>query len=124
MVDGGKFSLIESSRKTLGEPRTITDNDYWITYYSEVDPNICESHGLDYYKVCNLNLDSDIETSNEFTDVSLTTAAAVTSYARIYMSKIKMDIINRGGNIYYTDTDNIVTDITLDENSNSIGNII
>jgi hypothetical protein len=28
MVDGGKFSLIESSRKTLGEPRTITDNDY------------------------------------------------------------------------------------------------
>jgi DNA polymerase elongation subunit (family B) len=46
-------------------------------------------------------------------DVSLTTAATVTSYAMIYMSKIKLDIINKGGNVYYIDTDSIVADITL-----------
>jgi hypothetical protein len=28
LVDGHKFSLIESSRKTIGEPKTITENDY------------------------------------------------------------------------------------------------
>jgi len=31
------------------------------------------------------------------------------------MSKIKLDILNKGGYIYYTDTDSIVTDIPLDE---------
>jgi hypothetical protein len=49
----------------------------------------------------------------EFKDVSLVISSAVTSYARIYMSKIKLDILNRDGNIYYTDTDSIVTDIEL-----------
>ena len=57
-----------------------------------------------------------MEYYNEFKDVSLTTAAAITSYARIYMSKIKLDILSKGGSIYYTDTDSIVTDIPLDSN--------
>jgi hypothetical protein len=55
-----------------------------------------------------------IEGDKEFKDVSLAIAAAVTSYARIYMSKIKLDILNNGGNIYYTDTDSIVTDKPID----------
>jgi hypothetical protein len=63
----------------------------------------------------NYNVNSDNEKLNEFKDVSLTTAAVVTAYARIYMSKIKLDILNKGGNVYYTDTDSIVTDITLDD---------
>lgn len=29
------------------------------------------------------------------------------------MSKVKLDILNKGGNIYYTDTDSLVTDIEL-----------
>ena len=31
------------------------------------------------------------------------------------MNKIKLDVLNKGGSIYYTDTDSIVTDIKLDE---------
>jgi hypothetical protein len=53
--------------------------------------------------------------NNEFKDVSLVISATVTSYAIIYMSKIKLDVLSKGGNIYYTDTDSIVTDIPLDE---------
>ena len=45
----------------------------------------------------------------------MSTAAAVTSYARLFMSKVKLDILNKGGHIYYTDTDSIVTDIPIDE---------
>jgi hypothetical protein len=33
------------------------------------------------------------------------------------MSKVKLDIVRKGGNLYYTDTDSIVTDIVLDEKS-------
>jgi hypothetical protein len=36
------------------------------------------------------------------------------------MSQIKLDIIKNGGNIYYTDTDSIVSDIPL--NNNLVGN--
>ena len=37
----------------------------------------------------------------------------VTSYARIFMNKIKLKILKSGGKIYYSDTDSIVTDIDL-----------
>ena len=70
---------------------------------------------LDFYKVCNLTPNTDIEKLNEFRDVSLTTAAVITSYSRIFMSKIKENIIDRGGNVYYTDTDSIVTYIPLED---------
>lgn len=53
---------------------------------------------------------------DNFDDVSISTAAMILSYSRIFMSKIKLDILKRGGNIYYTDTDSIVTDIELGEN--------
>ena len=98
-------------------PINITDNDYIVCYYPEISRDICESHDLDYAEVYNSSLGpKDMEYYNEFRDVSLTTAAAVTSYARIYMSKIKLDILSKGGSIYYTDTDSIVTDIPLDSN--------
>lgn len=48
-------------------------------------------------------------------DVSISTAAAVTSYARIYMNKIKIYILSSAGKIYCMDTDSIVTDIALPE---------
>jgi hypothetical protein len=113
-VDNKELSIIISSRKVMGKPISITDNDYWITYHEQVDKDICEEHGVDYIKVQNLTPKTDIERLNTFKDVSLTTSAAITAYARIYMSKIKQDILNKGGNIYYTDTDSIVTDIALD----------
>src|SRR6266850_1513361 len=54
-----------------------------------------------------------MESNNNFTDVSIVISAMITSYARIYMNKIKLDILNRGGKLYYMDTDSIVTNIQL-----------
>ena len=50
-----------------------------------------------------------------FEAISVAISAAVTSYARIYMAKVKLDILEKGGSIYYSDTDSIVTNIKLDE---------
>ena len=44
--------------------------------------------------------------------MSIATAAMVTSYARIYMNKIKLEVLNNGGQIYYSDTDSLVIDKT------------
>ena len=120
--------LLLSTRQIIGRPVKITDNDYRVTYDSKIDRDICLDHDIDYIKVQNLTPKKDVERLNEFKDVSLTTAAAVTAYARVYMSKLKKDmsklkkdILNRGGNIYYTDTDSIVTDIPLDDSLVSEG---
>jgi DNA polymerase type B, organellar and viral len=98
LVGTDELSLIFSTREVLGKPTKVTDNDYWVTYNSQIDSEICAEHGVDYIKVCNLTSKTDVEKLNEFKDVSLTTAAAVTAYARIYMSKVKENILNKGGN--------------------------
>jgi hypothetical protein len=120
IVDKEKLDLIISTRE-LNSFKILTDEKYIITYYPEVSKDMCESHGIDYIKV--IKTKEDMEKEKELKDVSVSTAAAVTSYARIYMSKIKLDILNRGGSVYYTDTDSIVTDIYLNEElvGNEIG---
>lgn len=114
IVNKAKLEEIQSTRVYNSYPIEITNNDYLISYYPEISKELCESHGKDYFKVYTHSTSSiDMEVNKEFKDVSLTTAAVVTSYARVFMSKIKLDILSKGGNIYYTDTDSIVTDIPL-----------
>lgn len=60
----------------------------------------------------NLINNKESETSNK--DVSIVIASAVTSYARIFMSKVKLDILEKGNLIYYSDTDSIITNKPLD----------
>lgn len=90
----------------------LNENRFLITYDSEISKNICTSYELDYIKILNKNK-KDIENNIRFYDVSISTAAAITSYARIYMNKIKLEIFKLGGKIYYMDTDSIVTNIEL-----------
>lgn len=45
-----------------------------------------------------------------FKDVSIATSAMVTSYARIHINKIKLEILEDKGTIYYSDTDSIILD--------------
>jgi hypothetical protein len=45
----------------------------------------------------------------------------VTAYARVYMHKIKLAILSVGGKIYYSDTDSIVTDLTLERLKETLG---
>jgi len=112
IVDNKKLDIIITTRE-YNSFKELTENDYLITYYPIVSKDICESHDLNYLQVLKSNM--TMEYGSEAKDVSLTTSAAVTSYARIYLAKIKLDILNKGGNIYYTDTDSIVTDIPLSD---------
>jgi hypothetical protein len=105
------LELILTTKELAGTFRQITEDDFFISYYPEISHTICNSHGVDYLKA--MKNKSDMEKNKELRDVSLTTAAAVTSYARIFMSKVKLDILNKGGEIYYTDTDSIFTNIPL-----------
>jgi hypothetical protein len=41
------------------------------------------------------------------------TASAILGYAWIHMAKTILYVLKKGGNVYYTDTDSIVTDIKL-----------
>jgi DNA polymerase type B, organellar and viral len=110
IVNSEKLDIIITTRE-YNSFKELTENDFLITYYPEISKDICESHDLNYLEV--LKSEVNMERGLEAKDVSLTTAAAVTSYARIYLAEIKLDILDRGGKIYYTDTDSIVTDITL-----------
>lgn len=61
-----------------------------------------------FFKVLEEEAKFNIENSLDlFKDVSIATAAMVTSYARIHINKIKLE---NGGTIYYSDTDSIVLD--------------
>ena len=124
IVNGNKLIEIQCSRRFESYPKQITDDQYLISYYPVISRDVCESHGIDYAKLYMNSINKiDMEKDKEFNDVSLTTAAVVTSYARIFMSKIKLDVLSNGGNIYYTDTDSLVTDKPLDDNlvGNKIG---
>lgn len=106
-----KLDYILSTRE-VSSLKEFNPNVFLVSYMKDVSRSICEKSGLDYIKVLE-STKRDVETSNKFKDVSITTAAAITAYARVYMNTIKLRILNEGGSIYYMDTDSIVTNILL-----------
>lgn len=64
-------------------------------------------------KVIESSKKKNLETSDKVQDVSITTGAAVTAYARIHRNRIKLWRISNGGELYYSDTDSIVTNRKL-----------
>lgn len=100
--------------------KKITDDDILVSYVKEVSQKICNEHGLNFVDVLNRNSKIDLENVNHFHDVAISISAAVSSYARIYMNKVKLDVLNKGGSLYYTDTDSIVTNCRLP--SHLVGN--
>ena len=56
-------------------------------------------------KESKLNLEKNLDI---FKDVSIATAAFVTSHARIFMYNKKLEILENGGKFYYSDTDSLV----------------
>jgi hypothetical protein len=101
----------------------ITKKDFLVTYVPLIDEQVCLEHGLDYIKVLtkdkNYNLEKKVEV---FKDVSIAISAMVTSYARIFMTNLKLEILRKGGKIFYSDTDSLVTDMDLNLiSSNLVG---
>ncbi|RKF65812.1 putative DNA polymerase [Erysiphe neolycopersici] len=102
--------------KAVNSAIPISDNDWLVSYNNETSKKITTEHGLDYIKILNQKSSVDIENIHSFDDVAISISAAVTAYARIYMSKIKLEILEKGGEIYYSDTDSIVTNTELPMN--------
>nr|QBM09675.1 hypothetical protein [Dactylella sp.] len=114
LVDLDKFKEIMAT-KSINSWKKVTENDYIVSYVDELSEKIINQHNLNYFELLNKNSNKTIENFNVFSDVSIAITAAITGYARIYMNKIKLEILKNGGNIYYMDTDSIVTDKPLHE---------
>jgi len=92
----------------------LGDSIYIDTYKPGIDKDVCDEFNIDYHELLNKENLSESSISG-VGNLSITTAAATLSYARIHMIKIMMFILENGGTIYYTDTDSIVTDFELPE---------
>ena len=97
--------------KLINSYKHLDNNKVLVTYIDKLNNDVIKSHGLDIIKISNQYKDKE---SSAIENASIVISAAVTGYARIFMSKLKLDILSKNGSIYYADTDSIVTDIKLD----------
>lgn len=99
--------------KKVNNSKQLDSNKLLVTYIDKLDNEVIKSHNLNIVKLYNSVKDKEFMT-RDFTSIVI--SAAVTAYAIIFMSKLKLDLLNRMGNIYYSDTDSIVCDIELNDN--------
>lgn len=111
LVDEKKYNQLNQS-KSIDSFVQIRDM-YLVTYENKVSKDICDSFNVEYKNTVVKNLKANQETEHTFDDVSISLASAVTGYARIFIANNKLDVLAREGNIYYTDTDSLVTDSLL-----------
>ena len=119
-IDKPKTSLVDYTKynellqtKIINNVIQIEDK-YLITYTDKVSKLICDDANVDYKNTVLNSLKNKEESEHTFSDVSIAIAASITSYARIFINKVKLEVLNKGGNIYYSDTDSIVINIPLD----------
>lgn len=112
IVDLKTYNEIILTRK-ISSKKVITENKILLTYSPDIDKSVCEEFNIDYSQALkdpNLAFSSK---NSSFKGVSIAIAAATTAYGRIHINRIKDTILEKKGNIYYSDTDSIVTDIEL-----------
>ncbi|EFQ24845.1 DNA polymerase (mitochondrion) [Colletotrichum graminicola M1.001] len=110
-----KYQILSATRAIVSEIE-VDDSHKFITYKKGIDFDLIDSLNIDVNKL-NIkynDLEKDDAKEGNPKDVSVAISSAITAYARIYISKIKLDILKKGGNLYYSDTDSIITDIPLD----------
>ena len=96
--------------------KEFNSENFLLTYIPLLDKEVCESHNIDYYKAILNERSHNIEKIvNVFQDTSIIISGFTTAYARVHMNQIKLDILTAGGLFYYSDTDSIVTDLSLDK---------
>lgn len=98
--------------KKVNSYKQLGNHEVLVNYIDKLDNDIIKSHNLDIVKLTNKYPDKQF-TCKDATSVVI--SAAVTAYARIYISKLKLAILSKIGNIYYSDTDSLVCDIQLDD---------
>jgi hypothetical protein len=117
IVSSEEFLDILNTRKYRGA-KYLDDDTIITSYDKEISRSICEQNDIDYIDTL-MNIASNtkkgINKEEKYNNVSIALASAITAYSRIYLNKIKLDILSKGGSIFYSDTDSIVTDIPLSE---------
>jgi hypothetical protein len=105
------------ARYIVSKEIKISDDLYYISYDNVLDKETCIKSGLDYINELNmLNVSEAKGTRKSDIDFeSISTGAGILSYARIYMVKAMIYVLQNGGTIYYTDTDSLVIDMKLPE---------
>lgn len=125
IVDEKQFDRIASTR-AINSYVQLNNNTYLVNYNTDIDLDICKGSSVDISKVSDILVNNENVTRNKYDSVSVPISAAITAYGRIHMAKIKLEILNKGGKIYYSDTDIIVTNIELPEsmvNNKDIGKL-
>ena len=122
IVDLDNVYDIMNTKRIKGYKNIAKSNEYLLSYNNNVDLDICKMYGVDYIKAYIENLKSKSRSKSKissnddtYRDVSIVISSAVNAYARIYMQTIKLDILRKGGLIYYTDTDSLITNKPLDD---------
>ncbi len=112
IVDENIYTEILATRKISGD-HPITNKHRMVTFNPEISKELCDSFDIDIVKATNKSKLIMDNSSQGLKHVSVAISAAVTAYGRIHINKLKKDILSQKGNIYYSDTDSIVTDIEL-----------
>lgn len=82
--------------------KEIKSENFVLTYLPLLDKEVCDSHNIDYHKAIFNERSHNIEKFvNVFQDTSIIISAFTTSYARVHMNQIKLDILAAGGLLYY-----------------------
>jgi len=96
--------------------KEINSENFVLTFIPLLDKEVCESHNIDYHKAILNERSHNIEKFvNVFQDTSIIISAFTTAYARVHMNQIKLDILTAGGLLYSSDTDSIITDLSMDK---------
>jgi hypothetical protein len=112
ILDGEKHDLYSTTRVLKGSIE-LNENIFLDTYKPGIDKEVCANFGVDYIKALNMESNDEKSTIRSHNAVSIPVAAATLSYARVHMNKLIMYILDNKGEIYYTDTDSIVTNLKL-----------
>jgi DNA polymerase type B, organellar and viral len=105
------YRVLVTRRAVISE-KYLGNDKFLVTYLPMLDLDIISDLGLDIVKIASKQRD---EEKQDLDVVSVPISAAITAYGRIHISKLKMKVMSMGGNIYYSDTDSLVTDILLPE---------
>jgi len=104
------------STKKIKTFKSINTDNFIITFVPVINKYICASPDLDFYKI-NLNDKIIVGKDYIFKDSSRTIniSTFTTVFALIQMNQIKLDVITSGRIIYYSDTDSLPTNLSLNK---------
>lgn len=124
LLDNTQYEEI-AAKYPISNSINLQNNWHLVSYKPRLDPELCKSLNTNMTVMMNKFKVNDIVEHN-IKDVSIAVSAAITAYGRIHINQLKIDIMNLGGTIYYSDTDSIVTDIKLPDymvSSSDIGKL-